>query len=83
VSENLPDDQLDVDAMLVRFRERAAAVEHRPLPPVAGEERMRFIEQAQVDFQDFAIVGDASWTFTDGILTLTVDLRPGTDTAKT
>jgi hypothetical protein len=70
------DDQLDVDAMIERFRTRAAAVQNRPLPPVAGEERMRFIEQAQLDFQDFAIVGDATWTFTDGILTLTVDLRP-------
>jgi hypothetical protein len=70
------DDSLDVDAMLARFRERAAAVEHRPLPPVAGEERMRFIEQAQLDFQDFAIVGDAKWTFVDGVLTLTVDLSP-------
>jgi hypothetical protein len=70
------DDQLDVDAMLERFRARAAAVEHRPLPPVAGDERMRFIEQAQLDFQDFAIVGDATWTFVDGILTLTVDLSP-------
>jgi hypothetical protein len=70
------EDQLDVDAMLERYRARAAAVEHRPLPPVAGEERMRFIEQAQLDFQDFAIVGDASWTFEDGILTLTVDLSP-------
>jgi hypothetical protein len=69
-------DQLDVDAMLERFRARAAAVEHRPLPPVAGEERMRFIEQAQTDFQDFAIIGDATWTFTDGVLTLSVDLRP-------
>ena len=37
---------------------------------------MRFIEQAQLDFQDFAIVGDATWTFVDGVLTLTVDLRP-------
>ena len=72
----MPDDQLDVDAMIARFRERAAAVEHRPLPPVAGEERMRFIEQAQIDFQDFAIIGDAAGTFVDGILTLTVDLRP-------
>ena len=62
--------------MLERFRARAAAVQHRPLPPVAGEERMRFIEQAQLDFQDFAIVGDATWTFVDGILTLTVDLPP-------
>ncbi len=72
----MSDDQLDVDAMIERFRTRAAAVQNRPLPPVAGEERMRFIEQAQLDFQDFAIVGDATWTFTDGILTLTVDLRP-------
>jgi hypothetical protein len=69
-------DQLDVDAMLERFRERAAAVKDRPLPPVAGAERQRFIEQAEVDFQDFAIVGDASWTFEDGILRLEVDLRP-------
>jgi hypothetical protein len=77
VAENeVPGDQLDVDAMLERFRARAAAVEHRPLPPVAGEERMRFIEQAQLDFQDFAIVGDASWTFEAGVLTLTVDLNP-------
>ena len=72
----MAEDQLDVDAMLERYRARAAAVEHRPLPPVAGEERMRFIEQAQLDFQDFAIVGDATWTFEDGILTLTVDLNP-------
>jgi hypothetical protein len=69
-------DQLDVDAMLERFRARAAAVEDRPLPPVAGAERQRFIEQAELDFQDYAIVGDASWTFEDGILRLEVDLRP-------
>ena len=74
--DKTPDDQLDVDAMLDRFRARAAAVQNRPLPPVAGEERMRFIEQAQLDFQDFAIVGDASWTFEAGVLVLTVDLRP-------
>jgi hypothetical protein len=69
-------DELDVDAMLVRFRERAAAVKDRPLPPVAGPERQQFVERAQLDFQDFAIIGDASWDFTDGILTLTVDLSP-------
>ena len=72
----MAEDQLDVDAMLVRFRERAKAVRDRPLPPVAGAERQRFLEQAQLDFQDFAIVGDAQWTFTDGVLTLTVNLRP-------
>jgi hypothetical protein len=70
-------DQLDVDAMLARFRERAQAVRDRPLPPVAGPERQQFIEQAQLDFQDYAIIGDAQWTFDDGVLTLTVNLRPG------
>ena len=69
-------DKLDVEAMLRRFRERADAVKDRPLPPVAGEERQRFIEQAEVDYMDFAIVADAAWTFEDGILTLRVDLRP-------
>jgi hypothetical protein len=69
-----PPDELDVDAMLVRFRERAAAVRERPLPPVAGPERQRFIEQSQLDFQDFAIVGDATWELVDGVLTLRVDL---------
>jgi hypothetical protein len=69
-------DELDVDAMLARFRERAAAVRDRPLPPVAGPERQRFVEQAQLDFQDFAIVADAEWEYADGVLTLRVDLSP-------
>jgi hypothetical protein len=69
-------DSLDVDAMLQRFRDRAAAVRKRPLPPVAGEERTHFIEQAQRDFQDFAIIGDAQGSLDDGILTLRIDLRP-------
>jgi len=67
-------DDLDVDAMLARFRERAAAVRGRPLPPVAGPDRQRFVDQAQSDFQDFAIIGDAEWTFVDGVLTLRIDL---------
>jgi hypothetical protein len=69
------DDQLDVDAMLGRFRDRADAVRERPLPPVAGPDRQAFIEQAQLDFQDFAMLGDAKWSFADGVLTLTIDLR--------
>ncbi len=67
---------LDVDAMLARFRERAAAVKNRPLPPVAGDERTLFLKQAQLDFQDFAIVGDATGTIEEGVLVLRVDLRP-------
>jgi hypothetical protein len=69
-------DQLDVDAMIARFRDRAAAVRERGLPPVAGADRERFVKQARLDYQDFAILGDASWEFEDGILTLRVDLRP-------
>ena len=69
-------EDLDVDAMLERFRERAKAVRDRPVPPVAGPERQRFVEQAQADFQDFAMIGDASWAFDDGVLSLRVDLRP-------
>ncbi|MEY4361040.1 MAG: hypothetical protein RL391_346 [Actinomycetota bacterium] len=71
--------ELDLEAMLHRFRERALAVKRRPLPPVAGEERQRFIEQAQLDFQDFAIIGDAQAAIEDGVLVLRVDLRPKTD----
>ena len=69
-------DGLDIEAMLARFRERAAAVKGRPLPPIAGEERQQFIQQAQSDFMDFAIIGDAAATIEDGILVLRVDLRP-------
>ena len=67
---------LDVDQMLARFRDRAAAVKRRPLPPVAGEERQQFIAQAQADFQDFAIIGDAQGSIEDGVLVLRIDLRP-------
>ena len=62
--------------MIQRFKERAAAVRKRPLPPVAGEERQQFIAQANTDFQDFAMIGDAQATLDDGILTLRIDLRP-------
>jgi hypothetical protein len=69
-------DQLDVDAMLQRFRDRAAAVRERSLPPVAGPEREKFVEASQLDHQDFAMIGDATWEFADGVLTLRIDLKP-------
>lgn len=78
-SELAMSDSLDVDAMLQRFRDRAAAVKKRDLPPIGGEERQRFIQQAQTDFQDYAIIGDATASLDDGVLTLTVDLRPDAD----
>jgi hypothetical protein len=63
------------DDMISRFKERAVAVRRRPLPPVAGEERQHFIAQAQVDFQDFAMIGDANASIEDGVLVLRIDLR--------
>lgn len=66
----------DVDQMISRFRERALAVKRRPLPPVAGEERAQFVKQAQVDFRDFAIIGDAHGSIEDGVLVLRIDMRP-------
>ena len=69
-------DELDVTAMIERFRARARAVRQRGLPPVEGAERKRFMDQARIDFQDYAIIGDAEGRIEDGILTLTVDLRP-------
>jgi hypothetical protein len=69
-------DELDVNAMIERFRARARAVRQRGLPPVEGAERKRFMDQARIDFQDYAIIGDAEGRIEDGVLTLTVDLRP-------
>ena len=66
----------DPAAMIERFRERAASVKRRPLPPVAGEERQHFLAQAQNDFQDFAMLGDATASIEDGVLNIRVDLRP-------
>ena len=71
-------DELDVEAMIERFRARAKAVRQRPIPPVEGPERKRFVDQARIDFQDYAIIGDADGRIEDGVLILTVDLRPGT-----
>ncbi|MEY2473457.1 MAG: hypothetical protein QOK28_2786 [Actinomycetota bacterium] len=66
----------DPEAMVQRFRERADAVRKRGVPPVEGPERTRFMEQARVDFADFAMLGDATATLEDGVLTLRIDLRP-------
>ena len=68
--------EFNPDEMIARFKDRAQAVRKRPLPPVAGEERQLFIAQAQTDFQDFAIIGDATASIEDGVLVLRIDLRP-------
>ena len=62
--------------MIRRFQARADAVRKRGVPPVEGPERLRFLEAARVDFQDYAMIGDATATLDDGILRLEIDLRP-------
>jgi hypothetical protein len=69
-------DELDVDAMISRFRARASAVRQRSIPPVEGPDRKRFIDQARIDFLDYAMIGDAEASLDDGVLTLRIDLRP-------
>lgn len=69
-------EELDVDAMIQRFRDRAKAVRSRGVPPLEGEDRKRFIEQARLDYMDYAMLGDAEATLEDGVLVLRVDLRP-------
>ncbi len=66
----------DPQEMILRFRERAEAVKRRGLPPVEGPERLRFLEAARTDFQDYAMLGDATATLEGGILRLEIDLRP-------
>ena len=69
-------DGFNPQEMIDRFRERAEAVKKRNLPAVGGEERRLFIEQAERDFMDFSVNADATATLENGILTLSVDLRP-------
>ncbi|HVF73593.1 MAG TPA: hypothetical protein VM938_00985 [Acidimicrobiales bacterium] len=69
-------DELDVDAMIQRFRDRAKAVRNRGVPPLEGEDRKRFIEAARLDYMDYAMLGDAQASLDDGVLTLKIDLRP-------
>jgi hypothetical protein len=69
-------DEFDPVAMVERYRERARAVKNRGIPPIEGPERRRFVEQMQIDYQDFAMLGDAEPSLEGGILTLRIDLRP-------
>lgn len=72
-------DAFDPVEMVERFRERAAAVRRRQIPPVEGDARKDFMRQAAVDYQDFAMIGDAEAELADGVLVLRVDLRAAGD----
>ena len=64
---------LDTAAMVQRFQERAAGVRKRNMPPIAGAERKAFVQQAEMDYLDFALIADSTISLDGGILT--VDLR--------
>lgn len=67
--------KFDVDAMLERYQQRAQAVRDRPLPPVAGDERQKFVSQAEADFTDYALIASASWELDDAHLVLKIPLQ--------
>lgn len=69
--------EFDVDAMIARFASRAEAVKDRPLPPVAGAERKKFLQQAEVDFTDYSLVANAVWSVEDDRLVLRIPLAAG------
>lgn len=69
-------DDFDPVALVARFKERAKAVRSRGVPPLEGADRRRFVERMQLDYQDFAMLGDAAAALEDGVLVLRVDLRP-------
>lgn len=66
--------EFDVDAFLRRFRDRAAAVRERGIPPLEGDARRAFIAAAEQDHQDYLLVSSAAWSVDDGDLVLRIPL---------
>ena len=61
---------LNVEKLLDRYKERAEAVKNRSIPPVGGDDRMAFVEQAEIDYQDFMIIADSEVEITEEYLIL-------------
>ena len=66
--------QLDVEEFLARFRARAEAVKARGIPPLEGEARQMFIQQAEKDYLDYSLIGNADWSTETGHLVLRIEL---------
>ncbi len=71
--------QLDVDQFLNRFRERAEAVRGRGIPPLEADARRAFVAQAEHDYLDYSLVGNAAWSVEDGYLVLRIALADSED----
>ncbi len=61
---------LNVKELLDRYKERAEAVKNRSIPPVGGDDRMAFVKQAEIDYQDFMIIADSEVEITEEYLIL-------------
>lgn len=72
----LKDTTSEVAQMQARFRDRANAITKSSMPPLEGVMRKKWIAQKEADYQDFLMVADCDVDFTNGVLTLTLDLRP-------
>ena len=66
----------EVSDMQKRFQQRAKAITGAMMPPLEGEMRRKWIAQREADYQDFLMIADCDVDFTNGILHLTLDLRP-------
>lgn len=66
--------ELDVEAFIARFADRAQAVQERGIPPLEGEARRRWMDAAQQDFIDFSLIADASAGVEEGHLVLKIPL---------
>jgi hypothetical protein len=66
----------DVDGFIERFRERAAAVRERGIPPLEGAARRRYIEAAEQDHMDYSLLAGATWAVEGDCLVLRLPLHP-------
>jgi hypothetical protein len=66
------------DAFSNRFAERAESIKKGGMPPLEGLMRVKWIKQRNLDYQDFLMISDCLAFLSEGMLTLTIDLRPQT-----
>ena len=64
--------ELDVDALIARYRERAAAVGNEAVHQL--REMTTPVIEAENDFLDFSLVAAASWAVEGGDLVLRIPL---------
>lgn len=49
-------------------------MKERGIPPLEGEARQMFIQQAEKDYLDYSLVGNAAWSTEGGHLVLRIEL---------